>query len=398
MRIKTVNIYGGGAASIFFLSQFTDSQQFSFKLFTNASSIAKKFLVAGKGGFNLTNSCKNHNLIDKYLPSHCLETVLKKYDHNDFIKYLEEIGVPTFTGSSGRIFPEKGIKPIQVLNAFKKSFPSQLEIYLRHDFQGFTPKGVLIENEEVVKEYEADYHIFALGGASWTVTGSTGKWTEAFMTESVKIEPFRSCNTGIELPAEYGAFLENNQGKSIKNISITFNEQRIDGEFNITKYGLEGNAIYPLSMYGIRQARAQKNEEITFSVDFKPQWSDDKLRKEIFLKNDNLSSALKRIKLSKTSIQFLKSNCSKDDWTKDNLVTLIKNFTIQSKGFRPIEEAISSSGGIGISELTEHFELHKKENHFCLGEMVDWDTMTGGYLLQACYSMAKHLAVHLKNA
>ncbi len=399
MKRKVINIYGGGAATLFLLSKLSNPQDFEINLFTNKSTIGRKFLVAGKGGFNLTNACDSQDLHLYYQPSSFLKKAFNSYDNKEFISYLKEIGIPTYIGSSNRVFPEKGIKPIQVLDAFKDTFPKTVKIYYNHIFNGFTPKGVLVKSNNLDKEYQADFYIFALGGASWSKTGSSGDWLQFFNTEGIRTFPFTSCNCGIELSKRYVEFCNQYQGNAIKNVHVNYNEYDIKGEFNITKYGLEGNAIYPLSMYISREQRKNNSSEKTFNIDFKPQWTKEKLIAKILEKTNessfNISQILKSLNLSKPVIQFIKAGTDKSNWTIDNLPNLIKNYSVLYSKRRPIEEAISSSGGIDIAEFTENFELLKKPGYFCLGEMADWDTKTGGFLLQACYSMASVCASHL---
>lgn len=398
MNRNVINIYGGGATAIFFLSKLENYSDYHINLYTNKSTIGSKFLVAGKGGFNLTNACLAENLPSFYVPSHFLKSALIKYNNQDFIEHLKHIGIPTFIGSSKRVFPLQGIKPIEVLNAFKKSFTENVQIFYNYNFIGFTPKGIKIQHQEKELELEADYHIFALGGASWSVTGSKGDWLQYFTKEKIKTQPFSSCNSGIELDHQFQEFCDLYQGKSIKNIDIHFQNQKIKGEFNITSYGLEGNAIYPLSLYITRHFRENSDDKKDFFIDFKPQWSKEKIENKILNSSSpNITKALKSLNLSKESIQFIKAGTSKSDWKLDNIANLVKAFKVKFSKLRNIEESISSSGGIDINELNQRFELIKKPTYYCLGEMVDWDTRTGGFLLQACYSMASTLANHLNS-
>ena len=395
MSKKVINIYGGGAATIFFLARMRDQESYTFNVYTNKSTLGRKFLVAGKGGFNLTNDCPPEKLPPYYLPQAILQDKLKTYDNKEFVDFLTRIGIPTYTGSSRRIFPKKGMKPIEVLQAFKDYFPAGTNINFDCDFVGFAPKGVRVKSADEERIVEADFHVFALGGASWTITGSKGEWLKAFHEIDVKTHPFQPANCGLELPDSYADFCNDHQGEAIKNISISYNDQVILGEFNITATGLEGNAIYPISTLLARDSREKELETHTVFIDLKPQWSEEKLAEKLKFRSDTLSKILRQLKFSKSAISLLKATVPKEHWNVDMIGFYLKKLPISFASFRPIDEAISSSGGIDVGEVDDNFELKKRPNTFCIGEMIDWDTRTGGFLLQACYSMAAHLASFL---
>lgn len=340
------------------------------------ASVGRKFLVAGDGGFNLTHSQSKTELLEKY-DSEWIKQAIKQFSNKDFIKFLRQIGIETKVGSSGKIFPLDEIKPIQVLNAWKQFLEPKVQFVLNARFLNFDEKQIEIDREGKREKLDFDYLVLALGGKSWPVTGSDGAWTSIFGQKDIEMNPFESSNSGLVL---YENWLGDLEGKILKNIQTSCGNQSCAGDLVCTAYGLEGKPAYAIN------GALRKMEKPAFKVDFKPQMTSQKVF-EILKKAKNPSQGLKELKLGEVAIFWIKNFVSKERFLNPKeLSKAIKEFSIGIKGFRPIEEVISSAGGVAISEISESGELHKFPNVFCAGEMLDWDAPTGGYLIQGCVS------------
>lgn len=390
---KSVSIIGGGPAALI-LAALLDCKKFKVTIYEKNKTLGRKFLVAGKGGFNLTHSEPIGELIARYTPPHFLEKALLDFDNNDFRHWIDSIGIPTYIGSSKRVYPESGIKPITVLNAILNVLDKQgVAIQYQHTWKGWTNENEIIFNTYTT--IKSDYTIFAMGGGSWKVTGSDGSWLDLFERESIPIVPFQSSNCAyrVDWPED---FILEHEGSPLKNIAISCLNKRQKGEAVITRFGLEGNAIYALSPQ-IRE-ELENHQKATISLDLKPtlRFEDllDKIRKSTFKKTSE--TLQKEVKLSPAQIGLLKKYLSKETYLNPELLAKnIKNLSVEITGTGILNDAISTTGGIQLSAVDENFQLKNKKSNYCIGEMLDWDAPTGGYLLQACFSMGMHLARHL---
>ena len=392
---KTISIIGGGPAALL-LAALLDCEKFKVTICEKNKTLGRKFLVAGKGGFNLTHSERIDELVNRYTPPHFLEEALRNFDNQDLRNWLKSIGIPTYVGSSKRVYPEKGIKPIAVLNAFLAILDRQnVLVKYNHTWTGWANSGALIINKSI--EIESDYTVFALGGGSWKITGSDGLWIDLFKAKDIATTPFQASNCAYQVnwPDD---FIAEHAGNPLKNITISCLNKIQKGEAVITRFGLEGNAIYALSPQ-IRQELTSEHKA-TIYLDLKPSLS----HQEIFNKIENsiykkTSETLqKELKLSLAQIGLLKKYLSKETYLNPDLLAKnIKKLSIEITGSAMLNEAISTTGGVALNAIDENFQIKKMKNHYCIGEMLDWDTPTGGYLLQACFSMGAQLAKHLNS-
>lgn len=388
-------IIGGGPAGLMAADVLSPYHRVS--LYEKGKTVGRKFLVAGKGGFNLTNSAQGAELKKEYAPAHFLDRVLDDFDSNAVRQWLNEMGIPTFVGSSGRVFPEKGIKPVEVLNRIREKLTSQgVQFFLEHEFVGFTEhqKPILRHRKQEFVP-KADAYIFALGGASWPVTGATGHWRSAFDAIGITTLPFQASNCGIHVdwPDTISA---HHAGKPLKNVSISAGGKTVKGEALITDYGLEGNAIYPI----VPQVRSalQKETSTQIYLDLKPNNTPEQLIKKLKGKTTDTQTYAKTLNLKNAQLALLKAFTDKTVFQNPNaLVHAIKQLPIPVHSLRPVEEAISTIGGIPIAALNPDFSLKGFPHLFAIGEMVDWDTITGGFLLQACFAMGKGVGASLSS-
>ena len=395
MDKKKISIIGGGP-SAFLLACFLDPEKFSVTIYEKNKTFGRKFLVAGKGGFNLTHSETTQELIKKYTPTGFLDKALQNFTNTDFRNWLDTIAIPTYIGSSKRVYPKQGIKPIEVLNAIAKTLKEKgVTIKYEHTFSGWNNTDEPLLNKVAIK---TDYTIFCLGGASWKITGSDGKWLDSFSEKGIKTKIFQGSNCGYKINWNKD-FIKNHEGTPLKNITISCDTRLQKGEAVITTFGLEGNAIYGLSP----QIRAQlaANLKAAIYIDFKPSLSIENLYAKMQVSGyKNTSQILKKeIKLSAAQIDLLKAYVSKEEYlNKDILAKKIKSFPLEILNTASIDESISTVGGIDLSAISQNFELEKLANQFCIGEMLDWDAPTGGYLLQGCVSTGVWLAKYLNTA
>ena len=387
-RRKRVIIVGGGAGGLMTAMHLNSS--FDVTIIEKQKSIGRKLLVAGNGGFNLTNDCSGVELSSKYFPSYLLENCLNLFSPKDLRTFLFSLGIETYVGTSGRVFPKEGIKPNDVLAAFKlKLKENNVLLKLNHAFISFSNNQLEVLNDKNKKEYFSfDYCVFALGGASWSKTGSDGKWTSIFDLNNIGIVPFQASNCGVNI-AWNPSILKFYEGKPLKNISFTVADKTIKGEGLITAYGLEGNAVYPLIGEVRKQLEINKTAQI--HIDFKPNNTiEDLLLK---MKGKSYKNYAKALNLAPLEMALLKSYTTKTDFLDlTSFIQMVKNLEIPITDLRPVEEAISTVGGIELDSIQSDFSIKNRANTFIIGEMLDWDAPTGGFLLQACFSMGYAVA------
>lgn len=390
---KSISIIGGGASGLA-LAAFLDESLYEVKIYERNTAFGRKFLVAGKGGFNLSHSKEMNSFKAAYTPNDFLVDALDNFTNTDFRSWLEDIGIPTYIGSSKKIFPSPEIKPIAVLKAIEKLLENKgVKFLYNHEWIAWNEStGLLFKNQTFV---QSDYIVFALGGASWKVTGSDGNWQDLFKNMNILTNPFQASNVKYitSWPKEY---LDKHEGSALKNLRIKCGTRWQSGELVITKSGIEGNAIYGLSSE-IRKQLIEEGRAVVY-MDMKRDLELPVLQLKIESSNQkNITEILKRkVKLTTAQIDLLKISISKSDYLDvERLSYHIKNFKIEILETGEIDEAISTVGGVSLDAVNEFYELYQHSNHFCIGEMLDWDAPTGGYLLQACFSMGAYLAHHL---
>jgi uncharacterized flavoprotein (TIGR03862 family) len=387
---KTVSIIGGGPAAML-LAAHLDSNLFDVTIYEKNKALGRKFLVAGKGGFNLTHSENLSDFILRYTPSEFLKEAITNFSNSDLITWFNALKIATFVGSSKRIYPEEGIKPIEVLNSILTHLKQKnVQIKTEQTWIGWNEKDELkFESGDVLN---SAITIFSLGGNSWKKTGSSGEWTNYFSEKNINIIPFEASNCAFKIDWK-NDFLIKNEGKPLKNILINCKKSLKKGEVIITKSGLEGGAIYALSPQIREQLNQNKTAKIT--IDLKPSLSTEEIVAKLHSGKITLQLS-KKIKLEKSKIDLLKSYVTKDEFLDINkLANFIKNFPLEITGLSPIDDAISTVGGIDLKEIDSNFGLNKIPNNYTIGEMLDYDAPTGGYLLQSCFSMGVFLANHL---
>lgn len=390
--MKTIAIIGGGPAAMM-LAATLDSSLYNVTIYERNQALGRKFLVAGDGGFNLTHSEELASFIKRYSPFEFTAPFLRHFTNLDFQDWLKTIGIETFIGSSKRVFPTKGIKPIEVLNAIQKVLEEKkVKIVYQHQWLGWDAKDKLVfESKGKKKAISPDSVVFALGGASWSITGSDGNWLDFFEKKGISIKPFQPSNCAFQILWKPN-FLDKSEGKYLKNITIACDDKIKVGEVVVTNFGLEGGAIYALSPQ-IRKQLEQEGKAL-IQIDLKPSLTQEEILNVLASKQSKSISVILKDKLNLSEIQLLllQTYLTKEEYTSLTvLASKIKQFDLEIIASAPIDEAISTVGGISLEEVDGNLELKNLPNNFVIGEMLDWDAPTGGYLLQACFSMGKFL-------
>jgi uncharacterized flavoprotein (TIGR03862 family) len=379
-----IGIVGMGPAGLMAGSQLAKAGN-EIHFFDHKKAAGRKFLVAGNGGFNLTHSEEIISFIEKYDKA-LIQQAVKEFDNNDWRVFLEkEIKVPTFIGSSGKIFPEKGIKPITVLyNWLNYLIHYGATFHYEHSLLDFDSNSITLKHQGETIKHEFDSVIIALGGGSWKTTGSTAEWVDLFKSKKIDCLPLVASNSGFDIN-EWEKFKEI-EGQTIKNVIVSHGEETKEGDIVISSYGLEGTPIY----YMNRSFRNDPKESL--KIDLKPTKTVEEI-KTVLATGKNFTEGLRKLKLSKGTIQFLKLFLSKEEFISiEDLTNSIKNLQINPQALRPINEVISAAGGVSMNEINTNFELKNIQGVYICGEMLDWDAPTGGYLIQACVASGYKVA------
>ena len=343
-------------------------------------SAGRKFLIAGRGGLNLTHSEPVENFPARYRAEpERWRNLLGEFDPDALRAWATELEVETYVGTSNRVFP-RGQKAAVLLRAWLRRLREVgVEFRTEARLLGLTKSGgcwhiALADGEEVV----ASAVVLALGGASWPETGSDGAWPPLLAAHGVELAPFIPANCGWNVPWP-AALLARAEGLPLKNLSVRAADESVSGELLITRDGLEGGAIYRLGPV----LRAMARPELR--IDFKPQVTADVLH-ERAVQLHAPNEWFRAWKLSAGAIALLENFYSGDCAALEQAIARIKDFVLPLQGPRPIAEAISTAGGVLWRELSDTLMLHKMPGIFLAGEMIDWEAPTGGYLLQGCFS------------
>ncbi len=346
-------------------------------------SVGRKFLIAGRGGLNLTHGEAVENFPARYVdePERWSE-LLREFGPDDLRAWAAELGVESYVGTSGRIFP-RGQKAAELLRAWLRRLRgSGVEFRVGVRFLNLTREDphwrAEFQPDGDMLSLTADAIVLALGGASWPETGSDGSWPAILTAHGVDVAPWVPANCGweVEWPAE---LLARAEGLPLKNLTVCAGQESVSGELLITRHGLEGGAIYRLG----RTLRSM--QEPRLEIDFKPQLTVEALRERAASLRD-ARDWFRAWKLSAAAVALLETVCPNEGNDCEKMIARVKNFSLSLLGPRPIAEAISSAGGVRWSELDEGLMLRKLPGVFLAGEMIDWEAPTGGYLLQGCFT------------
>jgi uncharacterized flavoprotein (TIGR03862 family) len=356
-------------------------------VFDQAPSPARKFLMAGRGGLNLTHTEPLERFIARYgaAAAH-MQPALDAFSPQALCDWSGALGEPTFVGTSGRVFP-KSFKASPLLRAWLRRLDSLgVAFNMRHRFDGFdNAHNPIITTSQGSAAQSASALILACGGASWPRLGSDGGWVPALRRAGIEIADLRPANCGFHVGWSQ-AFKARFAGHPLKSLALDFRGAGARGEAMITQSGIEGGAIYALS--APLRASIDSGEQTILLVDLKPDVALDALTARLSRtrKGQSLSTFLRKAAgLSPVAIALLREAGSAPLDAPD-LAARIKRLPLRLTAAAPIARAISSAGGVKWSELDGNFMLHRLPGVFVAGEMIDWEAPTGGYLLQGCFA------------
>jgi hypothetical protein len=357
------------------------------------ASAGRKFLMAGRGGLNLTHSEALPEFLARYgaAKSH-LAPAIEAFPPDALRAWSEALGQPTFVGSSGRVFPQ-AFKASPLLRAWLRRLDAMgVQLALRHRWSGWDNDGELwFQTPDGKHLGDAHATVLALGGASWPRLGSDGAWAEILAAKGVTVSPLRAANCGFTVPWSE-IFRNRFEGQPLKGVALSFGSQIVRGEAMITRTGIEGGAIYALSA-DLREAIMAAGKA-TLHVALRPDLTFVELTARLSAPRGKQSFSnylRKAAHLSPAGIGLLQeaaiaSGVSLSAISPATLADLINAVPIKLDGVAPITRAISTAGGISFDELDADFMIRRLPGVFAAGEMLDWEAPTGGYLLQASFA------------
>jgi uncharacterized flavoprotein (TIGR03862 family) len=396
---KSVAIIGGGPAGLM-AAEIISAQGLKVDVYDSMPSLGRKFLLAGKGGLNITHSEPFEKFVSRYGKRRAnMEPLLSVFGPQEIRQWVHGFGIDTFVGTSGRVFPV-GMKASPLLRAWLKRLnDSGVTFHLRHKWTGWLPdKRSTPQSGSVDRSLHfvsadrdvtvtADAVLLALGGGSWARLGSDGAWTSWLQDVGAEVEPLRPSNCGFEV-AWTSYFCERFEGHPIKSVALSFGPFRQQGEFIVTKEGVEGSLIYAAS--ALLRDEIEAKGQAVMMLDLAPDRSHEWLMERLSRSRGSRSMAShleKTVNLKGVKAGLLREFVPKEDfWNLQPLAHFIKNLPIPLIATRPLDEAISSAGGVTFESLDEHLMLRAMPGVFCAGEMLDWEAPTGGYLITGSIS------------
>ncbi len=398
-RRPRVAIIGGGPAGLM-AAEVLSHADVAVDLFEAMPSVGRKFLMAGKGGMNITHSEPREPFLGRYgARREVMAPIIDAFPPEALRAWIHQLGVDTFVGSSGRVFPTD-MKAAPLLRAWLHRLREQgVRIHVRHRWTGWGADGALrLSTPEGETSLRADAVVLALGGGSWARLGSDGAWVPWLRARGVDVASLVPANCGFDAGwSEH--FRERFAGEPVKAVVAHFRdvsgrEWQRQGEFVVSATGLEGSLIYALSA-PLRDAIAQFGSA-TLHLDLAPGKTLDRVRAEVAHPRGSRSMAShlqSRVGIAGVKAGLLRECTSRDTYDDaDALAAAIKALPVRLLAPRPIDEAISSAGGVRFEAMNRGLMLEALPGVFCAGEMLDWEAPTGGYLLTGCFATGRAAA------
>lgn len=386
---RSLAVIGGGPAGLR-AAEVAATAGMDVTVYDAKRSVGRKFLVAGKSGLNLTNTADFEEFMSVYsgpeLPTPMWRQCLAEFDRDAMKAWAAGLGIETMDTSSGKVFP-RSMKAAPLLRRWVERLRSVgVTFAVNHRWTGLEPGNPLTASFELttnagveIIQAKHDAVVLALGGGSWPETGSDGKWVTILEDLDVRVNRLESANCGWEC-AWSPETRERVEGRPLQNIRASAGGAEVSGEAMLTRYGIQGTVIYALG----RALRAMESPEIT--LDLKPTFTVEQLvRKMESVRRNFVVEARTRWKLPDAALAILEQFHGPFA-ASEPLARAVKQCRIPLTGPRPLEEVISSAGGVAWSELDESLMLRKLPQVYCAGEMIDWEAPTGGFLLQACFA------------
>ena len=390
-----VAIVGGGPAGLM-AAEVLAAQGVRVEVFDAMPSVARKFLLAGKGGMNITHSEPGPDFIARYGARAAEVGVwLEEFDAQAVRAWIHGLGIDTFVGSSGRVFPTD-MKAAPLLRAWLHRLrEAGVVFHMRHRWLGWRDGALRFATPEGERSVPADATILALGGASWPRLGSDGAWMPLLAARGVEVAPLVPSNCGFD--TDWSAhFSEKFAGSPLTTVAVAYEDADGErayrqGQFVVTSSGIEGSLVYALSAPLREQIAAQGST--TIWLDLLPDLSAERVRAEVTRPRGarSMSSHLQsRLGIKGVKAGLLRECLSRETYSDEEaLAAAIKALPLVLQRPRPIAEAISSAGGVRFEALDGNGMLKALPGVFVAGEMIDWEAPTGGYLLTACFASGR---------
>ncbi|WP_077963875.1 TIGR03862 family flavoprotein [Ensifer adhaerens] len=393
MGQNNIAIIGGGPSGLMAAEVLSESGH-AVTVYESMPTVARKFLLAGKSGLNITHSEDYAAFAERFgSASSRLRSALDGFTPDDVRQWAKALGTETFVGSSGRVFPEV-MKASPLLRAWLKSLEGRgVKILTRHRWTGFQGKELVFDTPDCKKQVSADATLLALGGASYPRLGSDAAWIPWLDERGVTVAGFEPANCGFDVDWSE-TFRDRFAGAALKAVTATSEAGTIPGEFVVSKSGIEGSLVYAHT--SALRDRLSRGETANLVIDLAPGRTVEKLAKDLgrFDSKTSFSNRLRKGAGLEGVKAALLREVSPDAarLAPLDLAALIKAVPIPLKRPRPIAEAISSAGGVTWSAIDDDYMLRALPGTFVAGEMIDWEAPTGGYLLSACFATGRAAA------
>jgi uncharacterized flavoprotein (TIGR03862 family) len=408
-----VVIVGAGPAGLMAAEVLAQAGH-SVQVYEQKPSAARKFLMAGKTGLNISHNEAFESFVQRYDQPDWLEPMLAQCNARWIQDWMQSLGIESYVGSSGRIFPVE-MKAAPLLRAWLNRLKNKgVQFFYRHHWTGWQDEQLAFLHQEQRVQVEAKAIILATGGGSWARLGSDAAWIPVLQAHDIEIVPLQPSNVGVLI--SWSEFMQPLAGQPLKRIKawvkpdgagqsgvsqngirhINAHQRSVhQGEAVISHYGLEGGLIYRLSrelrqQFNLSMLRQEQPESVVY-LDLLPDLSEAQLVQKLKpVAKQSLNNIWRKAGLDSVKAALLREVLPKAEWQNPQQVAaMAKALPITLKGFRPIDEAISTAGGVSLPGLDRNLMLTQKPGVFCCGEMLDWDAPTGGYLLTACFATGR---------
>ncbi|MFC0820819.1 TIGR03862 family flavoprotein [Moraxella marmotae] len=388
-----IAIIGAGAAGLM-AAEVLSAYPVAVQVFEQKPTAARKILMAGKTGLNISHSEDKAVFVKRYMPSDWLAAFVQDFGANEIVAWMNGLGIDSYVGSTGRIFPVQ-MKASKLVRAWLQRLQSRgVQFYYRHRCTAMNERSLCFEQlnnqNQVIDQFDESFDavILACGGGSYPSLGSDGAW-QAWLPDEL-LTPLYASNVGVLVG--WSPYMVAIFGQPLKRVKITVGDTSEQGDVIISHYGLESGLIYKLNAV-MRQA--SDTDGFGLQMDLLPDKTADEIGHILSKsKKQSLNTSLKKAGLDAAKIAILRECTPKSDWQNpQTMAKHIKSLAVHCTGFRPMAEAISTGGGVKRTAVDASLQLRHQAGVFCAGEMLDWDAPTGGYLLTGCFATGKAAAM-----